>query len=132
LNKLLWILQVLLALVYLAHGAMLLFPPASMIDLMNQAMGPNFRVFIGVAEVLACVGLILPGLTGIMPGVTIAALAGLIIVMVSATIFHVQRGEMSSAVTCVVLLAIIAFVAYERWKVHPLPAKGGKRALGAS
>jgi len=122
-NKLLWVLQVLLALVYLAHGGMLIFPPASLIDIINQSIGPNFRVFIGVAEVCASVGLILPGLTGILPSMTVAALAGLIIVMVSATIFHLSRGENSSAVSSCVLLAIVTFVAYERWKVHPLTTK---------
>jgi hypothetical protein len=122
-NKLLWGLQIFLALVYLAHGYILLFPPASMIDMMNQAIGPNFRVFIGVAEVCASIGLILPGLTGVAPGLTVAALAGLVIVMVSAAIFHLMRGENSSAVSSCVLLAIILFVTYERWKVHPLKSR---------
>jgi uncharacterized membrane protein YphA (DoxX/SURF4 family) len=122
-NKLLWVLQILLALVYLAHGWMLITPPASLIDTMNEAIGPNFRIFIGVSEVLASIALIVPGLTGIMPGLTTAALAGLMIVMISAAVFHLQRGENSSAASSVVLLAIITFVAYERWRVHPLATR---------
>jgi hypothetical protein len=52
-NIVLWVLQVLLALAFLAHGLMLLFPPASLIAMMNATIGPAFRLFLGVAEVLA-------------------------------------------------------------------------------
>ena len=66
-NITLWVLQVLLAVAFLAHGLLLLFPPADMVELMNSTIGPSFRIFIGVAEVLAAVGLTLPGITRIQP-----------------------------------------------------------------
>ena len=122
-NRLLWALQAVLAVVYLAHGWMLLFPPATMVNMINASIGPRFRVFIGVAEVLASVGLIVPGLTHILAWLTPLAAAGLMIVMASATVFHVQRGEIPPAIVCVVLLGLVTFVAYMRWAVHPLVSR---------
>jgi hypothetical protein len=66
-RALLWVLQVLLALVFLAHGLLLLFPPAAIADQMNASLPRAFWVFLGVAEVLAAVGLTLPGISRIQP-----------------------------------------------------------------
>ena len=119
-NITLWVLQVLLAVAFAAHGLMFLFPPASLLEQMNAAISPAFRIFIGVAEVLAGLGLTLPGITRILPGLVPLAAAGLMIVMIGATIFHAMRGEVASAITTVVLLLLITFVAYMRWKVKPI------------
>ena len=119
----LWILQVLLAVVFLAHGVFMLAPPASMIELMNASMSTAFRIFLGVAEVAAAVGLTMPGFTRVLPGLVPAAALGLIIVMISATVFHVARGELTSAVITAVLLAMAGVVAYMRWRVHPIRAR---------
>ena len=126
-NRLIWALQVLLALAFLAHGFMLLFPPASIVEQMNSSMSREFQVFLGVAEVLAAVGLTVPGITGIQPWWTQWAAVGIMIVMVSATIFHVMRNEISSAVTTFVLLVMAIFVAYMRWKVVPIGQSAGRR-----
>jgi uncharacterized membrane protein YphA (DoxX/SURF4 family) len=122
-NIVLWILQVLLALVFAAHGWMLLVPPVHLIEQMNATMPTSFRIFLGVAEVLAAIGLILPGVTRILPWLVSWAAGGLMFVMVSATIFHIARGEISGAVTTAVLLALLTFVAYMRVKVLPIPPK---------
>ena len=119
-NTVLWILQALLAAAFFAHGWIMLFPPASLVDQMNASIAPAFRLFIGVAEVLAAIGLTLPGITRIMPRLVSWAAAGLMIVMVSATIFHVVRGEVSSAVTTLILLVLATVVAYMRWRVTPI------------
>jgi uncharacterized membrane protein YphA (DoxX/SURF4 family) len=119
-NILLWILQVLLALAFFAHGGLMLFPPASVAAQMNAALPRWFQLFVGIAEVLAAVGLTLPGLTRIKPWLVPCAAAGLMIVMFSATIFHSLRGEVSSALTTIVLLAMATFVAYMRWRVAPI------------
>ena len=119
-NIVLWVLQVLLAVAFLAHGWLFLSPPAQMVEQMNAAIAPPFRIFIGVAEVLAAVGLTLPGITRIQPWFVWCAAAGLMIVMASATIFHVTRGELSSAITTAVLFVVVTFVAYMRWKVRPI------------
>ena len=119
-NIVLWVLQVLLALAFMAHGWMFLFPPASLVQQMNSAIAPGFRLFIGGAEVLAAIGLTLPGITRIQTWLVPCAAAGLMIVTISATVFHISRGEMSSAVTTSILSALLAFVAYMRWKVMPI------------
>jgi hypothetical protein len=118
-NITLWILQVLLALAFLAHGVMLLMPPPEIAVLMNAFLPRWFQVFLGVAEVLAAVGLTLPGLTRILPGLVPAAATGVIIVMVSATVLHLSRHELSSAGTTFVLLLMAASVAAGRWR-HPI------------
>jgi putative oxidoreductase len=122
-NRLLWVLQALLALAFLAHGWLLLSPPAELVDQLNASLPRWFQLFLGVAEVLAAVGLTLPGLTRILPWLVTSAAAGIMIVMVSATVFHVARGEMSSAA--------ITLVAYMRYRVVPIPARGAGDELGA-
>ncbi len=66
-NITLWVFQVLLAVAFLAHGWLFLFPPAEMVEVMNATIPPAFRLFLGVAEVAAAVGLTLPGITRVMP-----------------------------------------------------------------
>jgi hypothetical protein len=79
-----------------------------------------FRLFLGVAEVLAAVGLTLPGITRIQPMLVSWAAAGVMIIMIGATVFHLSRGEFSSAITTIILLTMATFVAYMRWKVKPI------------
>jgi hypothetical protein len=87
----------------------------------NECIDPAaFQIFLGVAEVLAAIGLTLPGITRIRPRLVPLAAAGLMIVMVGATVFHLKRGEYSSAATTAVLLVALTFVAYMRWKVKPI------------
>jgi hypothetical protein len=113
----------LLALVFFAHGGLLLFPPAAIVDQMNASLARWFQVFLGVAEVLAAVGLTLPGVARIGPWLVSCAAAGVMVVMICATVFHVMRGEVSSAITTIVLLAVATFIAYMRWRVAPIPPR---------
>jgi len=71
LNALLWFVQSFLTVQYLFHGWLFISPPAAMVEAM-AGMGLHvwFRQFIGVAEVLAAVGLVLPGLTRMLPSLT--------------------------------------------------------------
>jgi len=119
-NIVLWILQVLLAVQFLFHGWIFVAPPAEMVEAMNAEFAPWLRIFIGVAELLAAAGLILPSLTRILPWLTPLAAAGLMIVMASATVFHLFRGEIGNAVYTAVLFLLVTFVAYMRWKVKPI------------
>src|SRR4051812_5222570 len=119
-NIVLWVLQVLLALAFFAHGLLFLFPPAAIVEQMNASLPRWFQLFLGVAEVLAAVGLTLPGITRIQPSLVSWAAAGIMIVMISATVFHVSRGEVSSAITTAVLLILATVVAYMRWRVAPI------------
>lgn len=122
-NILLWVLQALLAAVFLAHGWLLLAPPPEIAAQMLEALPRGFWVFLGVAEVLAAIGITLPGATRILPWLVPSAAGGLVIVMVSATIWHVVRSEISSALITLVLLAIATFVTYMRWRVAPIHAR---------
>lgn len=124
-----WIVQILLALAFLIHGRMMLVPPSSQPTSQPQAqrggmeyilaIQPVLRRFIGVAEIAAAIGLILPQLTGVLPWVTPLAATGLVIIMVAAIIFHIPRQEYQNIVLNVILLVLSAFVAYMRWFVLP-------------
>ena len=109
----LWILQVLLAALYVS-------PPVEMIDMINAMLAPGLRTFIGVAELLAAIGLIVPAATRILPWLTPLAAAGLMILMASAVVFHLSRGETTNALFAVVIFVLVTIVAYMRWKVYPI------------
>ena len=122
-NVLLWVLQVLLAVAFLAHGLLVLMPPPDIAAQMLMSLPRWFWVFLGVAEVAAAIGLTLPGLTRVMPSLVTWAAVGIMIVMISATIYHVMRSEISSAVVTFVLLIMATFVAYMRLRVMPIAAR---------
>jgi uncharacterized membrane protein YphA (DoxX/SURF4 family) len=119
-NILLWSLQLLLAAVFLAHGWLFLSPPPEIAAQMNASLPRWFQLFLGVAEVLAAVGLTLPGLTRILPWLVAWAAGGIMIVTVSATVYHLFRGEISSAVITLALFGMGTFVAYMRHRVLPI------------
>jgi uncharacterized membrane protein YphA (DoxX/SURF4 family) len=122
-NIALWILQVVLAVAFFAHGMLFLTPPAEVVEQMNASLPRWFQLFLGVAEVLAAVGLTLPGLTRILPWLVTWAAVGIMIVMVAATIFHIARAEYSSAVITLILLVMATYVAYMRHRVMPIPVR---------
>jgi hypothetical protein len=124
-NIALWVLQVLLALAFLAHGWLLLMPPPEIAAQMTAQLPRAFWVFLGVAEVLAAVGLTLPGVTRILPSLVPAAAAGVTLVMISATVWHLVRSEFSSAAITLVLLAMASFTAYARWRIAPIRPRHG-------
>ncbi len=119
-NIILWIVQVFLAAVFFAHGGFMVAPPVEMVAMIDAQLTAPFRLFIGVAEVLAAIGLVAPSVTRILPRLTPLASAGLMIVMGSATILHLVRSEFSSALTTTVLLALVTFVTYMRWNIKPI------------
>ena len=84
-----------------------------------------FQLFLGTAEILAAIGITLPGLTRIQPWLVSWAAAGIMIVMVSATIYHLGRSEFSSAAITALLLVMATFVAYMRWRVMPIRTRIG-------
>ena len=123
-NLVLWILQVLLAAAFFAHGWMMLAPPPEIAAQMNAMLPRWFSLFIGVSEVLAAIGLTLPGLTRIQPWLVTWAAVGIMIVMVSATVLHVARNEIPQALITFLLLAMATFVAYARHRLLPIRARG--------
>ena len=122
-NIALWIVQGLLALAFLLAGSMKAFAPLTTVRKnMSWAndVGVPFVRFIGIAELLAAIGLILPAITGIQSWLTIAAALGLVVVMVSASIFHASRREYQNIGMNVVLLLLAAFIVLGRWALAPL------------
>jgi uncharacterized membrane protein YphA (DoxX/SURF4 family) len=119
-NILLWILQVLLALAFLAHGWLFLSPPPEIAVLMNASLPRWFQLFLGVAEILAAIGLTLPGLTRIAPWLVVWAAVGIMAVLSSATVYHLVRGEISSAIITLVMFLLASALAYLRWRVAPI------------
>lgn len=113
----LWVVQVLLALLFLmAGGTKLMAPMAQLQEGMpwvRGAMGSAVR-FIGVAEVLGSIGLIVPMATGIKPRLTALAAAGLAVVMLLGTMVHGERGELEMLPVTVVLGGLAFFVAWGR------------------
>jgi uncharacterized membrane protein YphA (DoxX/SURF4 family) len=116
----LWIVQGLLALVFLfAGGTKLVLPIEVMTEQMPLPLPGWFLRFIAVAEVLGAIGLILPGLLGIRPGLTPLAAAGLVIIMIGATVLTLAGGGVAGALIPLVVGLLSAFVAYGRWRLAP-------------
>ena len=114
----LWIVQGLLAALFLFAGGMKLVLPVE--EMTEQIQLPGlFLRFIGVAEVLGAIGLILPGLLRIRPGLTPLAAAGLVIIMIGATVVTLAIGMVVPALISLVVGLLAAFVAYGRWRLAP-------------
>ena len=119
LSVVLWILQVLLAALFLFAGVMKLILP------LEQMAGPValpgwFLRFLGVVEVLGGLGLLLPGVLRIKPGLTPLAAACLVIIMIGAVVIGLKAGPVSGALVPLVTGFLLAFIAYGRWRVVPL------------
>ena len=117
-NVALWIVQALLAALFLFAGVMKLVVP------LDQLEGPVafpgwFLRFIGVAETLGGLGLILPWLLRIRPGLTPLAAAGLVVIMIGAVGIGLVAGDPKMAAIPLVVGALAAFVMYGRWKQTP-------------
>jgi uncharacterized membrane protein YphA (DoxX/SURF4 family) len=122
-NILLWIIQVLLALLFLfAGGVKLVLPIEEMTK--QMAMPGLFLRFLGVVEVLGALGLILPGLFRIKTSLTPLAAAGLTIIMIGATVISLRIGPVGPAMIPLVTGILLAFVAYGRWRLAPLATRG--------
>lgn len=121
-NIALWIVQALLAVLFLFAGGMkLVMPMEEMMKQMPLELPGWFLRFTGVVEVLGAIGLIVPWLTGIRPGLTPLAAAGLVIVMIGAAVYGLAAGDIASALMPAAVGLLAAFVAYGRWKLTPHP-----------
>jgi len=119
LNVALWTVQVLLALFFAgASGAPKFFLPDELLA-MPIVLPRTFLVFIGTAEVLGALGLILPGLTRVRPGLTPLAAACLVVLTICAATYQVLGHQPANAVFALVIGAVAAFVAYGRWRLAP-------------
>jgi uncharacterized membrane protein YphA (DoxX/SURF4 family) len=126
-NIVLWIIQVLLALLFLFAGGTKLVLPIDVLTAMgspNQVHLPGLLIrLIGVCEVLGGLGLILPGLFRIKTGLTPLAAAGLVIIMIGAVVLTAMGDGIAPAMFPLVVGLLLAFVAYGRWRIAPLAAR---------
>jgi uncharacterized membrane protein len=116
-TRALWVVQGLLALLFLFAGVMKLVLPAEEMAKQMPLSVPFMR-FIGVAEVLGGLGLILPALTGIRPGLTPLAAAGLVIIMIGATVLTAASGSIAPALFPLAVGLLLAFVAHRHWRAE--------------
>ena len=112
----LWIVQGLLAVIFLfAGGSKFAMSVEAMQAQMKVSLPGPFLRFIGACEVLGAVGLILPGLLRIRPGLTPLAAAGLVIIMIGATVITLMGGDVALAMIPVAVGLLAAFVVYKQW-----------------
>lgn len=123
-NVILWILQVLLALLFIWAGGFKLVVPASVLAAQSppgQMVFPGmFLKFIGLCELLGGFGLVLPGIFKTKQHLIPLAAVGLLIIMIGATVVVLMGGNVGVAVSNVVIALLLAFVAYGRWRLKPL------------
>ena len=123
-NIALWIIQVLLALLFLFAGGTKLVLPIDVLASMgspNQVHLPGLLIrFIGVCEVLGALGLVLPGLFRKRTDLTPLAAAGLVIIMIGATVLTIIGDGIAMAMPPLIVGLLCAFVAYGRWRIRPL------------
>ena len=110
----LWIVQGLLALLFLSSGSMKLGLPVLLPLPMLLPLPGLFMRFIGIAQVAGAIGLILPGLLRIRPGLTPLAACGLMIIMIGATVLTLASGKVAAALFPLIVGLLCAFVAYGR------------------
>jgi uncharacterized membrane protein YphA (DoxX/SURF4 family) len=123
-NILLWIIQFLLALLFIFAGSMKFkMSPDEMNKQMPFVLPGLFLYFIGVCEILGGIGLILPSLLRIKPGLTPLAAAGLAIIMTGAVVITLMGPMKGMVVTPLVACLLCIFVAYGRWRIAPVRPK---------
>jgi uncharacterized membrane protein YphA (DoxX/SURF4 family) len=120
-NILLWVLQILAALLYAASGFMKVF----MFEKVSADV-PSFAALprqawtvLGILELVCVAGLIVPGALHWYPKLTVLAAAILAIEAVVFVWVHVQYREISPIVMSAVLGLLMAFIAYGRLVLHP-------------
>lgn len=116
-NILLWVVQALLAALFLVHGGVLLANPAVMREAFAHAFAmfpAGFQQFIGIAELFGGAGLLLPHLTQIATWLTPTAASGLALIMVGAMGTHALHGELPQAIVSSVIVLLLVLVAWRR------------------
>src|SRR5689334_17112586 len=125
-NTRLWTAQSILAALFLFAGVFKLVTPTAVLTAQSHMPG-DFIKFIGICETLGALGLILPGLTRIRTGLTPLAAAGLVIIMIGATVVTIIGG-MPGAFVPATIGVITSWIAYSRTRVAPL-ASAPRRVL---
>ncbi len=121
-NILLWILQVLAALMYLASGVMKVF----MFDKVSEdvpsfgAMPREAWMALGILELVCAVGLIVPAALHWYPSLTVLAATLLMIESLVFVWVHAKYRETTTIILSGVLGVLMAFIAYGRMVLKPI------------
>jgi uncharacterized membrane protein YphA (DoxX/SURF4 family) len=122
-NVLIWVLQILLALAFLAAGLTKLTQPrqrlATTMGWVEDFSDPGVRA-IGALEILGALGLLLPAVTGLAPVLVPIAAVGLALLMLGAAVTHRRRGELPMIGSNAVLLVLALVVAWARFGPYSL------------
>jgi uncharacterized membrane protein YphA (DoxX/SURF4 family) len=125
-NILLWIVQIILALLFMFSGGTKFLPA----ETLQKMSSPNavqlpmlFLRFLGVCEILGALGLLLPSLFRIRPQLTPLAAACLVILMIGAVVITILGDGIVLAVVPFIAGLLCAFVAYGRWYLRPIKAR---------
>ncbi len=127
----LWTVQILLALLFLFAGVMKFVMPVEEMT-RDVALPGAFLHFIGVAEILGALGLILPGLFKIRTGLTVLAAAGLVLIMIGATVLTLFTSNFATALMPLVAGLLTALVAYGRSRLVPQINSEQRRSSASS
>jgi len=122
-NTFLWVLQIILAVIYIVSGVMKVTRPKMKLEPQMgfvEDFSSRSVKLIGTAEVLGALGLVLPAATGVATVLTPLAATGLVILMAGAIVVHRRRGESAAAVVPAVLLVLSLVVAIGRFGPYPL------------
>jgi putative oxidoreductase len=124
-NKILWVLQWLFGVYFVAVGIMHLVLPEGLPEPLSWMydLDDTQHMLSGVAEILGGLGLILPSLTRIAPWLTPLAAIGLMIVMIAAILFHVGRDEIANVGINVFNLLVLGYIAWGRSRLVPIVAR---------
>ena len=125
-NTVAWVLQIGLAVVFLLHGLLYTVAYGAAARRMAgrgrppSSLPPALRQFIGVAELAAAFGLTVPPAVHVFPWLAPLAAAGLVLVMVGASIFHARKSEFPAAAVTVLLGGLAVVTVFLRVQVVPL------------
>jgi putative oxidoreductase len=125
-KKVLWILQVVLAAMFIMAGTFKTFTPipelAVKMPWVNDFSEGMVR-FIGASQLLGGLGLLLPSVLRIKPILSVVAGFALALVMIFAAVYHISKGEFSALPTNFILGGLAAYVAWARWRKFPIEAR---------
>lgn len=125
-KKVIWILQVVLALMFLMAGSLKTFSPiAELAEKMPWVTeySEGMVRFVGISELLGGLGIILPSILRIKPFLTTVAGFALGLVMILAAAYHISKSEFSALPMNFILGGIAVYVAWARWRKFPIEAK---------
>ena len=112
-NRMLWAAQILAAAIFLFAGSAKLLMPIETLTQQSPLPGPFLR-FLGTAEVLGALGLILPGALKIRPALTPLAAVCSFPIVAAATVITIAGGQLGMAVLPLATALLVAFIAYGR------------------